>query len=166
MKANHSILCRAKSIICLFAITIITLCSCHKNYQDGDLHTGVYTINGNASGSQMVPAVTVSGSGKISGTYNTHNNVITWTVNWSNLTSPPTSASFYSGAPGTNGKAMGTPWTLTFQSELTNTDSASGVMVLTPDQAEKLINGDWYFTMGTTSNATGEIRGQIKAQVY
>ncbi len=164
MKANHSTRNRALTIVCSFAFIIIFLTSCHKNYQDGDLHTGVYALSGDASSSQMVPAVTAGSTGTIIGTYNTHNHVITWTAYWNNLTGSPTSASFHQGAAGSAGFTLEPTWT--FYRPLAITDSVSGTMVLTADQANQLINGEFYYTIETTTNSTGEIRGQISAKVY
>jgi hypothetical protein len=45
----------------------------------------------------------------------------------------------------------------------TGTSSNTGTMTLTADQATQLINGNWYYTIGTAANPNGEIRGQITA---
>src|SRR5689334_13092819 len=79
--------------------------SCDKS--DDNDNAKMYTVSGNASGSQMVPSVTGSGSASISGTYNSNTRVLTYTSNWTNLTGAPTAASFYSGTSGTAGVAVG-----------------------------------------------------------
>lgn len=164
MKADHSAITRVISLACSFTLMLTIIAGCHKSYSDGDLHTGVYTITGEASGSQMVPAVNASATGTISGTYNTHNNIVTWTAYWNRLTGSPTSASFHIGARGSTGVTVEPTWT--FYRALAISDSLSGTMVLTADQANQLVNGGFYFTIETTANSTGEIRGQISAKVY
>jgi hypothetical protein len=128
---------------------------------NGTMNNRNYTISGNASGTQMVPAVQGNGMGTITGTFNPTTNVLTYTANWSNLTGAPTRAAFYNGATGQAGTMMGTQWTL--GTGLTGTGSMSGTMTLTPQQASQLTSGNWYWSLGTGANANGEIRGQITA---
>ncbi|RYD54164.1 MAG: CHRD domain-containing protein [Sphingobacteriales bacterium] len=120
-----------------------------------------YTISGNAAGSQMVPAVTGTGTGTITGTYNPNNRVLTYNTTWSGLTGAPTGGGFYNGATGVSGTAVGTPWT--FDATATGTGSRTGTMTLTEAQATQLTSGNWYYGYGTTANGGGEIRGQITA---
>jgi hypothetical protein len=54
---------------------------------------------------------------------------------------------------------VGTPWT--FASGSTGTGSTSGKMTLTEEQAQQLMNGNWYYSYGTSANPNGEVRGQI-----
>ncbi|ANE53529.1 hypothetical protein SY85_15650 [Flavisolibacter tropicus] len=121
-----------------------------------------YTISGNAAGSQMVPAVTGTGSGTITGTYNTGTNQLSYTSTWTGLTGGPTKAGFYMGASGQSGTMVGSAWTLG-----TNTTAAgtyTGNMILTDAQEADLLAGRWYYTLGTATNANGEVRGQIMAK--
>ena len=53
------------------------------------------------------------------------------------------------------------PWTL--GTGLTGTGSYSSTMELTQAQADQLLNGGWYYTLGTATNSNGEVRGQISA---
>jgi hypothetical protein len=140
-------------IFCLFAIS-----SCKK---DSSPDNRPYTLKGDASGSQMVPAVTGDGTGTFDGTYDPATKMLTYTANWSNLTGAPISGGFYNGASGSAGTAVGTPWTM--DSTWTGTGTYSGTMTLTPEQASQLIGGNWYYSMGTSANPSGEMRGQISA---
>lgn len=142
-----------------FILFTVLAFSCKKNKTT--TNNTPYTLSGAASGSQMVPSVTGNGTGTFNGTYNPANNTMTYTVNWNNLTGAPTSGGFYNGASGVAGTAVGTPWTM--GSDWTGTGTYSGTMQLTPDQASQLTSGNWYYSMGTAANATGEIRGQISA---
>lgn len=121
----------------------------------------MYTISGSASGTQMVPPVSGSGTAAISGTYNVNTGQLNYTTTWSNLTGAPTLGAFYTGATGVNGTIVGSAWTL--GSGLTGTGSLSNTITLTSDQAAQLIAGNWYYVLGTSANATGEVRGQITA---
>jgi hypothetical protein len=143
------------SLLVMFAAMV----SCDDD--DDTSNNQPYSISGNASGSQVVPAVTGSGTGTITGTYDPKTKQLTYTSNWSGLTGAPTSGGFYTGASGASGVAVGSPWT--FDATATGTGSNSGTMTLTGDQAEQLIKGNWYYTYGTAANPNGEIRGQVTA---
>jgi hypothetical protein len=143
------------------ALSVFAFSSCSKDLGETDDRGITYTISGNASGSQMVPAVTGTGSANIAGTYNTSTNQLMYTSTWTGLTGGPNSAGFYMGATGQAGTMVGSAWTLG-----TNTTAAgtfSGNMTLTEAQEADLLAGRWYYTLGTTTNASGEVRGQIMA---
>jgi CHRD domain-containing protein len=148
-----------KAFIAIFILISIVAVSCKKDKTT--TNNTPYTLSGNASGSQVVPSVTGNGTGTFTGSYNPANNTMTYTTNWSNLTGAPTSGGFYNGASGSAGTAVGTPWTM--GTDWTGTGTYSGTMQLTPAQATQLTGGNWYYSMGTATNANGEIRGQISA---
>jgi len=133
--------------------------SCDKN--DDNDNAKMYTVSGNASGSQMVPSVTGTGSATINGTYNSNTRVLTYTSNWTNLTGAPTSAGFYSGASGTVGTQIGTNWSL--GTGLSGSGTVSSSATLTTEQAAQLLAGTLYYTYNTVANPSGEVRGQISA---
>lgn len=135
--------------------------SCDKDDDDDMVDNRPYTISGNASGAQMVPAVTGTGTGTITGSYNPEDRTLTYTSNWTGLTGMPTSGGFYTGASGTSGTAVGSAWTL--PTDATVTGSYNGTMTLTQEEANQLLSGNWYYSYGTTANSTGEVRGQITA---
>lgn len=142
------------------AACALLITSCDKDDDDdNNANNNMFTLSGNASGSQVVPAVTTNGTGTITGTYNANTNMLTYTTNWSNLSGAPTSAGFYSGASGSAGTAAGSSWTL--GTGLTGTGNFSGTMMLTDDQENQLRAGNWYYSLGTASNTNGEVRGQI-----
>lgn len=154
-----------KRIAVLASVTIATVtfvgCSKDDNNDNNNNHTTVYNISGNASGSQVVPSVTGTATGSITGTYNDSSNVLVYTTNWVNLTLPPTSGAFYTGASGSNGSIVGSAWALGSTPSVTG--NVSGQMTLTDDQETKLKAGQWYYILSTTNHASGEIRGQITA---
>lgn len=158
MKKLFSVSKRFVLISSAVIISALILASCKK---DNNNNQTSYSISGNASGSQMVPAVSGSGSATISGTYNSNTKMLSYTTNWTGLSGAPTLGAFYSGASGTNGSLIGSAWTL--GTGLSSSGTFSGQTTLTSDQATQLINGNWYYVLGTAANANGEVRGQITA---
>ena len=146
-------------ITAMVMASAVLFTSCDKDDDDTPMRT--YAISGNASGSQVVPAVAGTGTGTIVGTYNPNNHMLTYTTTWTGLTGAPTAGSFYSGASGANGTAVGTGWT--FDPASTGTGTMAGTMTLTDAQAAELTAGGWYYTYSTAANPTGEVRGQIVA---
>lgn len=144
----------------LFSVVALGVAGCDKD-DDDDNNQRMYTISGNASGSQMVPSVIGNGTGTISGTYDPNTRMLTYNSGWSNLSSAPTSGRFYNGASGASGTAVGDSWSM--GTGLTGTGNYSGSMTLTSEQASQLTNGNWYYSYGTTGNPNGEVRGQMTA---
>lgn len=132
--------------------------SCDKDNDDNAVNN-TYTVSGNASSSQEVPAVTSSGAGSISGTYNKESNRLDYTIGWTGLTGNATNVGFYTGAPGTTGTAAQS------LSITTNglTGNSTGSLTLSDEQETDLLSGKWYYNVGTLLNPGGEIRGQVSA---
>ena len=154
---------RGRKLIAMLALVLISsfmLTSCKKD-DDNKVDNRPYTLSGDASGSQMVPAVAGTGTGTITGSFDPATNQLTYTTNWNGLTGAPTSGGFYNGASGANGTAIGDPWT--FESTATGTGTRSGTMTLTSEQVGQLLGGNWYYSYGTAANSGGEVRGQISA---
>lgn len=122
----------------------------------------MFSLSGNASGSQVRPSGSSNsnGTGTFTGNYNSTTNVMTYTSTWSNLTGGPISAGFFSGASGQVGTSV-SAWTL--GSGLGTSGSVSGTTTLTAQQESQLLSNNWYYVLSTASNTSGEIRGQITA---
>jgi CHRD domain len=146
-------------VITLFFSAII-LVSCDKD-DDNVVNNNPYSISGTATGSQVLPAVSDTGTATITGTYNPVNMLLTYSTNWNNLSGAPISGGFYNGAAGASGTMVGSGWS--FDSTATGTGSVSDTLTLTADQASQLLAGNWYYTYGTANNPAGEVRGQITA---
>lgn len=140
-------------------IALVSLPSCDKD--DDDDNDNSFTLSGNGGGSQVVPSVTGTGSGTITGTYNSNTRVMSYTSTWTGLSGAPTNAGFYTGASGASGMSVGSPWTLTTPVGASGT--YSGTMTLTEAQETQLRNGNWYYSYGTAANPGGEVRGQVTA---
>lgn len=137
----------------------LAITSCNKNDNNNNTSSGMYTVSGNASGSQMSPAISGSGTGTLTGTYNANTNVLTYNMAWANLSGAASSTAFYSGALGTNGTLVGNTTITTTGS----TGASVGTITLTDAQETALLNGNLYYVVGTSAHASGEIRGQITA---
>lgn len=153
-----------KILSLLIVVTILGMaCSKNNGYNSSTSSpSNNYTLSGTASGSNMVPAVSGNGSATISGTYNANTHMLNYTTNWSGLSSTPTNGGFFYAAMGSNGSAIGSAWT--FDSTAIAKSALSGQMTLTAEQAQWLTSGNWYYTIGTTNNPGGEVRGQISAK--
>lgn len=144
----------------LFGSLLLFSTSCDKDDDDDEPKTE-YTISGTASGAQEVPAVTTTGTGTVSGTYNSSTNVLNYNINWSNVKAIPTMMHFHGPAlPGENAPPIITitPFTPNV------TGSATGTANLTDAQETDLLAGKWYYNLHTPSHPGGEIRAQITAQ--
>lgn len=135
----------------------LTLTSCDD--KDEQPATTNYTISGNATGDQVVPAVSGTGTGTISGTYNPDTRMLTYSSNWNSLSGAPSTGGFYNGGSGIAGTAVGAPWT--FDANATGTGTTNGSMTLTEAQASQFLGGNWYYSYSTAANPGGEVRGQI-----
>jgi len=151
------------SLLASFALVVaFFFSSCSKSgYGAAGSATITYTLSGNASGGQAVPASSNStGSGAFSGTYNSGTKVMSYTTTWANLSGAPVSGGLFTGAVGMVGTSI-TAWSLGSGLDVSGTFSSS--TTLNADQEAQLLSGNSYYLLGTTANATGEIRGQITA---
>jgi hypothetical protein len=116
------------------------------------------SISVRLTGAQQVPPVQTSGNGTAQLTYDPDTRIVTWTVEFSDLSGPATMAHFH--GPAMAGKnAPPTIW-------LTNKGSMAespikGAATLTPEQAQEFTAGQWYINVHTEKNPDGEIRGQV-----
>jgi len=141
-------------------VTTLLFSSCAK--EDAGLSVSLsYSLSGNASGGQAVPASSNSnGSGTMTGTYSSSTKVMSYTTTWAGLTGTPLTGGLYAGTVGEIGTSI-TVWSL--GSGLTASGNFSTSTTLTADQEIQLLAGKCYYIMGTTANASGEIRGQVTA---
>ena len=106
------------------------------------------------TGAQQVPPVQTEGEGEIEGTYDTETRMLSWTLEYEDLSSEVTAAHFH--GPAEEGE---TAPPIIPASEL---DSGSEESVeITAEQAQLLMDGRLYFNVHTTDHKGGEIRGQV-----
>ena len=135
----------------------VLMSSCKKDKDDNK--STMYTLSGNANGSQVVPSVSGTGTGTITGTYNASTNTLNYNIGWNALSGSASSVGFYDGAAsGANGTQVGSNVAITTAGA---TGGAVGTVTLTDAQETDLLAGRWYYLIGTAANSSGEVRGQI-----
>jgi hypothetical protein len=107
------------------------------------------------SGREEVPPTNTQGSGQADVMFDRATKKLSWTVNYSGLSGPPTMAHFHVGRPGANGPvavpiASG-PMPSPMRGEATLNDA----------QVQQLVAGEMYVNIHTDANKPGEIRGQV-----
>ncbi len=152
MKKIWSVAISAVVSACVFT-------SCDEDQEDVGMN--MYTISGNSNGAQMSPAVTTTATGTITGSYDANTNTLNYTTTWTGLGGNATTGGFFGGSAGQNGAAIGSSWTLGASAGTSGT--YTGTMTLTDAQETQLLNGGWYYTIGTATRTSGEIRGQVTA---
>lgn len=102
-----------------------------------------------------IPAKTGPGHGTLTATLDTTTNVLTYHVEFSDLTGPAVAAHFHGPASeSTNG-----PPVVMVAKPVTS--PVDGTATLTADQAADLLAGKYYFNVHTAANPGGEIRGEV-----
>ncbi len=116
------------------------------------------TISIPLAGAEQVPPVQTPGKGTAELTYDPDTRMVTWTINFSDLSGPATMAHFHGPAmAGKNG-----PVTIWLSKKGSMAESPiKGEATLTPDQAKEFAAGEWYVNIHTKVNPAGEIRGQV-----
>ncbi len=149
-------------VLCKFGlvwllVALFAACDDHDTPQDVVRQNGLPL-----SGSQEMPAKETQATGWADVSYNKTTHLLTFTLNWANLTGNPTGAHIHgTAARGTNASVK-----FDFYSAIpkttTGTYSTSVVVDGTMINENDLLNGLYYFNIHTPTNPGGEIRGQIE----
>ncbi len=142
-----------KSYILLLAsaFSLLTACSKKETVTPASTTTALAaTINS----AQQVPANSSTATGNFTGTYDSSNRQLSYTVTFQGIM--PSNAHIHTGAPGTSGSVA-----IPFASL---TSPIIGTATLTADQANSLLNNGMYVNMHSTAFPNGEIRGDIHKQ--
>lgn len=142
--------------------TLIILISLFSGCKDHDLQE-VITQNGlPLSGIQESPQRITAATGTADVSYNKTTKMLTFTMNWFNLSGVPIGAHIHGTAPrGTNAGVQFDLTSLipkTTTGTLTTSVPVDGVKI----KEEDLLNGLYYLNIHTVANPGGEIRGQIE----
>ena len=133
--------------------------SCDKDDED-EIKTE-YTLSGNATGAQEVPAVATNATGTLTGSYNINTNLLNYTITWTGLTTPASAMHFHGpAAPG----ASAPPVVPITNFPTTAAGNVTGTHTLTAEQEQQLMGGLWYYNIHTSTHTPGEIRAQVILQ--
>lgn len=149
-------------VLCKFGL-VCMLVALFAGCDDHDTPQDVVRQNGlPLSGSQEVPAKQTQATGWADVSYNKTTHMLTFTLNWANLTGNPTGAHIHgTAARGTNAGIKFDFFSL-FPKTPSGTYSASVLVDGVSINENDLLNGLYYFNIHTPTNPGGEIRGQIE----
>ncbi len=145
------------ALLPVMAISFV-LISCDKDDDDDMNNQSNYTISGNASGAQEVPAVTTTGAATLTGTYNADSNMLRYTINWTGLSGDISVAHFH--GPALAGVSAGPIHDIEVDANGT-AGSTTGSVVVADSTEAHLLAGRIYYNLHTVLNPGGEIRGQV-----
>ena len=111
-------------------------------------------------GSQEVPSVSTDGTGSATVTFNSSNNELAWSIEFSGLSGNATLAHFH--GPALGGANAGVQVNIGAISGLSS--PMNGSAILTAELAADLLDGLMYINIHTASNPGGEIRGQVSCE--
>ncbi len=121
-------------------------------------HADTLKVHAELGAASEVPPKQSGGHGMLTGTYDTSSKLLSWHVEYANLTGPATMAHFHGPAPvGQNAGVVIPIATADLPSPI------DGHATLNPTQETDLLAGKWYFNVHTAKNPGGEIRGQVAA---
>lgn len=152
-----------KTFFVLLATTLITgavLTSCDNEDDDIDNNNQMYTLSGNASGSQEIPSNAATGSATLTGTYNKSTNSLSYTINWTGLTNVVTSAHFHGPASTTETASPLVDITIGTNGV---SGSASATVTISDAVESALLEGKVYYNLHTALFPDGEVRAQVVA---
>ncbi len=144
------------ALMLAFASFLFTVASCDDDDND-ELRTQ-YSISGNATGAQEVPAVNTAATGTLSGNYNSATNTLTYSISWTGLSGAPTMMHFH--GPAAVGANAGPVVTITGFTAAPS-GSVNGTATLSDAQEADLLNELWYYNLHTPDHGAGEIRAQV-----
>jgi hypothetical protein len=108
------------------------------------------------AGKSETPPNTTMGTGKGTVTYDDETMEMSWNITFSGLTGDATAAHFH--GPAKPGVAAGVAVGI---KDKPIESPLIGSATLTPEQAQQLLAGMWYFNVHTAANPAGEVRGQV-----
>lgn len=150
-----------KTTFALAVLSLMVFASCKKD-DNNPPAKDMYTISGSMSPGQETGTLAgnPTGSGNVTGTYNSTTNSLQYNVTWTGLTGPATLGHFH--GPALAGANAGPVITFTLNNNGT-AGSAGATVTLTEAQEADLLAGKWYANIHTATNGAGEVRGQVTA---
>ena len=146
------------SLVGLALAGTMVISSCDKDDDDIKTPKNKYTLSGNASGDQEVPAVTTSAAATLTGTYDKESRELTYTINWTGLSGDVTAAHFH--GPAAAGETASPLQDITIGTNGMD-GSASATISASDALNSALLDGKVYYNLHTAANPDGEIRGHV-----
>lgn len=113
------------------------------------------TLRGELKGSNEVPPNNSTAAGTAEAVLDPATRRLSWTINFSGLSGPPTGAHFHGPAEAGRNAGIVLPFPGTIQSPIT------GSQTINEAQATDLLAGRWYANIHTATHPGGELRGQM-----
>ena len=107
------------------------------------------------NGASEVPPVQVQATGSLQAKLDPRTHELTYTLNYQNLSAPPTAAHFHGPADPANNAGIQVGIQPPFTSPVT------GTAKLSSQQESELQAGKWYVNVHTQAHPGGEVRGQV-----
>jgi hypothetical protein len=148
----------AATLFALLTSSALLLTSCEK--EDNVNNDVTYTLSGNASGSQEVPAVSTTASGTLSGKYNATSNLFEYDIDFTGLSGTVSVAHMH--GPALAGVSAPPVVDLSITTNGINGE-LKGSATLHDSMEAHLLSGKLYYNIHTVANPNGEIRGQVQA---
>jgi hypothetical protein len=150
-----------KTTLALALVSLMVFASCKKD-DNTPAVKDIYNISASMSPAQETGALAgnPTGSGTVTGTYNSTTNSLTYNVTWTGLTGTATLGHFHGPALAGSNASPAIAFTLNNTGSAGN---ASATVTLTEAQEADLLAGKWYANIHTATNGAGEIRGQVTA---
>ncbi|MET0243486.1 MAG: CHRD domain-containing protein [Flavitalea sp.] len=151
-----------KAFLVMAALSATCMVACKKDDDDMKNDDVVAKTGLSIAGSQEVPAKTSSASGTLDVSYNKVSKMLTFTVNYKDLTGAATGAHIHGVAA--RGSNAGVKYDFhhlfptTVSGTFTNTVAVDGTSL----KEDSLLSGYYYVNIHTATNPGGEIRGQIE----
>jgi CHRD domain len=121
----------------------------------GTAWAGMVSFAGTINGASEVPPVASNGMGTVVATLDTKSRTLTYSVEYSGLTTPAIAAHIHGPAP----VGKNAPVLFPFKNPAS---PIHGSVTLTPAQVKELEAGDFYVNVHTAIHKPGEIRGQLE----
>jgi CHRD domain len=140
------------NLLLALALSVLATAGMVSCSNDGPDKTAEVKFQANLSGSEEVPPVQTSATGRFEGVYNKETKILTYTITYSGLT--PIAGHLHNNDSFKNG-----PVVVDFGTALGS--PISGTKPLTQALENELFMGRLYANLHTAANRGGEIRGQV-----
>lgn len=162
MKQSH--------LLIFLALGITAAIACTKGGNPEGVNGAVYTVTGNASSKQLVPAIDSISTGTFNGRYDEQARIFTYTIGWDSLWAISkkdtiTAIQFFGpAAVAANGPLIKAVPTTSLNLRGSITLGSAGYAQFSDEQWQLLMDGKVYYVITTRRFPNGIIRGQLEAK--